>query len=87
MKTIYAVLLMCFAGFAFADGHLDDGHLDTVRNVLPPVDLDGEGKMYNENGNLDEEGEFGQDPGAMGEEEGSGAMGDDGDAGSEGPQP
>jgi len=28
MKTIFAILLMCFTGFAFADGHLagEEGH-------------------------------------------------------------
>ncbi|MDG1931966.1 MAG: hypothetical protein P8I86_05330 [Luminiphilus sp.] len=28
MKTIFAMLLMCFTGFAFADGHLagEEGH-------------------------------------------------------------
>jgi len=28
MKTIFAILMMCFTGFAFADGHLagEEGH-------------------------------------------------------------
>ena len=71
MKTFFAILLLSFTGFAFADGHLkveeghhaeteagsDDhsAHRMEVAPMAPPVES---------------EGELGQDPGAMAEEEG-----------------
>ena len=71
MKTFFAILLLSFTGFAFADGHLkvEEGHhAETeagsddhsahgmeVAPMAPPVES---------------EGELGQDPGAMAEEEG-----------------
>ena len=73
MKTFFAILLLSFTGFVFADGHLkvEEGHhAETeagsddhsahgmeVAPMAPPVES---------------EGELGQDPGAMGEEEESG---------------
>ena len=73
MKTFFAILLLSFTGFAFADGHLkvEEGHhAETeagsddhsahgmeVAPMAPPVES---------------EGELGQEPGAMAEEEESG---------------
>ena len=53
MKTIFAILLMCFTGFAFADQTGNFGGVPSQENFEEKP-----------------ESELGQDPGAMGEEEG-----------------
>ena len=93
MKTICAILLMCFAGFAFAqdvmegskkareEGSVPDTSITCCEGGMAPPVADQTGNFGGipNQGSFEEkpESELGQDPGAMG---------DEGDEGDEGPQ-
>jgi hypothetical protein len=84
MKTIFAILLMCFTGFAFAQDVMEgskkareEGSVPITSDygeeggMAPPVaDQTGHFGGIPSQGNFEEkpESELGQDPGAMGDE-------------------
>ena len=72
MKTIFAILLMCFTGFAFADGHLE-GEEAIHHDRGAEIDEEESGWLDWLFGGSDaessDEGEA-EKPGAMAEEEG-----------------
>ena len=70
MKTIFAILLMCFTSFAFAEEDVNpavyagEGQLATSHE-FDSVHIGEEGGMAPP---VEGEGQLGQDPGAMGDE-------------------
>ena len=73
MKTIFAILLMCFTSFAFAEEDVNpavyagEGQLATSHEFYS-VHIDEEGGMAPPVEGDVEAGQLGQDPGAMGGE-------------------
>ena len=79
MKTIFAILLMCFTGFAFAGGHLEseEGH---------HAEAEAESGDHSAHGADAEEADDGLEEGDEGELEVMGAEESEGDEGEEQPE-
>ena len=90
MKTIFAILLMCFAGFSVAQD--EEATVNYGATTGSGIDMEQASEDMSTIGTSLDDGELTGTEGLEGlqgpeGDQGSDAMGDDGDAGPEGPQP